>query len=157
MLCFVFVSELPFSRRHGMAGPQAGILIREEAPVAVRVKLFDVLSSLTLPSFGDNFDSARLRSLVCQVLNIQPNLEQWPWGIWNETEKLIYECEWFHFYEIVEELYRRLRKEDGLGTALVRVPQKGVLFATAMNEAFVRQGIAWQLVDGRVVLRGDEA
>jgi AbiJ-like protein len=149
------MGEAPFSRRHGLSGPPPGTLIREDAPNSVRTKLLDVLVSLKLNSLGHDFGGVKLRDLVCQVVNVQPKLENSGGDLaFVEAKQLIYECEWFHFYDIVEELSRLLRKEDGQG----RLPPKNVLFADAMNEGFVKWGIGWLLdYNGDVVTRGDEA
>jgi hypothetical protein len=151
------MNEPPFSRRHGLAAPAAGTLLHEIAPSGLRTTLFEVLSTMSLNSFGGDFDGVRLRNLFCKVMNIRPNLENSDGLLaFREAEQLIYECEWYQFYEIVEELYRLLRREDGLGTGLVRAPQRGVLFANTMNEELVRLGIGWRLADGKVFSRGNE-
>jgi len=152
------MSEVPFSRRHGLSGPPAGSLIRDDAPNSVRTKLVDLLSSLQLNSFGEDFDGVRLRNLCCEVLNVRP-----PSGAlrgyvaFNDAQQLIYECEWFHFYGIVEELSQLLRNEDRRAAQFARAPQKDARFADSMNDAFVKWGVGWQLVDGKIVTRGGEA
>jgi hypothetical protein len=145
------MSEVPFSRRHGLFGPRVGTLIHDDAPNSVRTKLVEFLSSLNLSNLGADFNGVKLHSLFCQVTGDIPlGLENWGNGhlAFGEAKQLIYKCKWFHFYEIVEELAQLLRKRD---------PRHGTLFAIEMNETFTTRGIGWQLVDAKVVTRGDEA
>jgi hypothetical protein len=154
------MSEMPFGQRHGLCGPPVGTLVREDAPNGLRTKLVEVLTSMSPSSLGHDFDGVKLRDLFRQVMNIRPpaNISNLLDGYdaFEEAKRLLYDCEWFQFYEIVEELSQLLRKEDRPDTRFARVPQRGVVFAEAVNEAFVRWNIGWQLVDGRVILRGND-
>lgn len=151
------MSQTPFGQRHGLSGPPVGTLVREDVPNGLRTKLIEVLKAMKLTSFGFDFDGIKLRSLFHQVMNSRPpdrsDLLDNGYNAFRETQQLIYDCEWFQFYEIVEELAQLLRKEDGRG----RVPPCGGRFADTMNEAFARWSVGWQLVDGKVIIRGDEA
>src|ERR1035441_9039367 len=117
------MSEVPFSRRHGLFGPRVGTLIHDDAPNSVRTKLVEFLSSLNLSNLGADFNGVKLHSLFCQVTGDIPlGLENWGNGhlAFGEAKQLIYKCKWFHFYEIVEGLAQRRRKRD---------PRHGTLFA----------------------------
>ena len=151
------MSDIPFSQRHGLTGPPVGTLVRGDAPVGLRTKLIEVLTSMKLNSLGSDFDGIKLRSLFLQVMNRRPTVDLSSllngYNAFEESKQLLYECEWFQFYEIVEELSQLLRKED----ARARVPPSAGRFADTMNEAFARWSIGWQLVGGKVIIRGDDA
>ena len=135
------MSEAPFSRRHGLSGPREGTVIRDAVPNGLRTRFLDVLRSLKLAGLG----GVVLHNLFCQVTDDIPENSIDGSLAFDEAARLIYKCPWFQFYEIVEELSGLFQKDEA------------VAFAKAMNEAFVRWGIGWQLVNGEVVIRGDEA
>ena len=125
-------------------------MVREEAPNGVRTRFCEVVASLR------DFNDQELRNLVCRVTDVPPDFGSLLYfDIWPEAQRIIYACEWFHFYEIVEEVSQLFRRKDGVGTALVRIAQQGEILAKAMNEILANRGIGWQLVEGCIVFRGD--
>ena len=61
---------------------------------------------------------------------------------------LVHDCEWYRVYDIVEGIHASL---DAFGDGQAQV------FESEVNQLFVEEGIGWQLVDGEVRLRSDEA
>jgi len=64
----------------------------------------------------------------------------------------MHQCDWFKVYDIIEALHERFVKNDRENSQ-----QEAVQFAQAINSFLVEEGIGWQLLDGQVVNRGDEA
>ncbi|MGO9262506.1 MAG: hypothetical protein ACLQU1_40420 [Bryobacteraceae bacterium] len=86
------MSEEPFSRRHGLSGQPDGTLIRDEAPNSVRTKFIEFLSSLNLGVL--RLDGVMLRNLFCEVIDAQPNLENWNGHLaFEEAKQLVYKCQ----------------------------------------------------------------
>jgi hypothetical protein len=138
--------EQPFSKRNRYASGAKEITIREDAPDNLRYAVLQMAIDLDRPP-------SALRAILCRVLRVPPNannLNQYPnvWGdpnIWEEVQALMYGCDWFKVYDIIEALHARFGETDA------------AQFAEALNEFFVEEGIGWQLVDGKIVTRGTEA
>jgi hypothetical protein len=134
-----------FSKRHGYAKPAAEITVREDAPESIRVVAFNKAASLGLSGHT-------LRDIVCDALRKRPDPDNWSEGnVWREAEYLFYECDWFRVYDIIEEFYASLLKRDER-----QFEKNAPAFEKALNDAFVEEGIGWQLVKGQIVARGDE-
>ena len=95
-----------------------------------------------------------LRDVVCRVLRTPPDAGNWSEypNIWGEVEGLVYRCDWFKVYDIIEALHAKMAKND-FSRGQTDAPQ----FAEALNEFFIEEGIGWQLVAGHIVTRGTEA
>jgi hypothetical protein len=138
----------PFSKRHGFRGGPKEITVREDAPPNLRYFVLQTAVDLGWrPSF--------LRRVLCRVLRAWPdengNWSEYP-NIWGEVQELMYRCDWFEVYDIIEELYSRFAGSDERsGEDNARV------FADAINDFFVEEGIGWQLVNGQILTRGSEA
>ena len=61
-----------------------------------------------------------------------------------EVKGELLRCEWFEVYDIIEEIPDAIT--DGAPTE----------FEDELNKYFIRKGIGWQLIDGRVEVRGPE-
>jgi hypothetical protein len=143
----------PFSKRHGFSGGPKEITVREDAPQNLRYFVLQTAADLGWrPSF--------LRQVLCRVLRVppDPNSEkEYPnaWGdpnVWEEVQALIYGCDWYKVYDIIEEIYRRFAASDeNSGEENARV------FAEEVNHFFAEEGIGWQLVNGQILTRGTEA
>lgn len=134
-----------FSQRHGYSGHAKEITVREDAPESIRVVAFNTAASLGLGGHS-------LRDIVCEALRKRPDPDNWSEGnVWREAEYEFYECDWFKVYDIIEALYATLLKRDE------RLFEKNAPgFEKELNDAFVEEGIGWQLVKGQIVARGDE-
>ncbi len=141
------LQQQPFSSRHRYSGQAKEITIREDAPADLR---FFVLEAARDLEFGPN----ALRQVLCRVLRRRPNEDNWSEypNIWHEVQQLMYECEWFRVYDIIESLYASIAQRDYQHGAEA-APQ----FEVAINSFFVEEGIGWQLTTGQIVTRGDEA
>ncbi len=97
------------------------------------------------------FSPKPLRRLVCQVLFVAPNRNNWSESpnIEDEVSELLGDCEWYKIYDIIESIYNDLSNR-GLG-------DKAEKFSCNINKFFLQNGIGWQLVDGQVISRGPEA
>lgn len=135
-----------FSRRNRLA--EAGeITIREGAPEGLRFAVLEAAREI-------GWSPSRLRDIVCKVLRVAPNSSNWSEypNVWNEVQDLVQNCAWYKVYDIIESIHRRMVENDAsrYGTDAER-------FAAEMNAIFVEDGIGWQLVEGQIVTRGDEA
>ncbi len=69
----------------------------------------------------------------------------------------MYGCEWFKVYDIIEALHARMEKyEEEQHRQHYRQSDNAVKFAQALNDYFIEEGIGWQLVNGKIVMRGEE-
>jgi AbiJ N-terminal domain 4 len=64
-------------------------------------------------------------------------------------------CPWYRVYELIEELLERLEFHE----AELADPEENARYAplqAELNKYFEHAGIGWQLVDGKVITRGEE-
>lgn len=135
----------PFSRRYGYRTPP-NITIREDAPENLRHFVLDA-------ALQAGHSSSSIREEACSVLHVRPNPNNWSdSNVWGEAQDLVYGCEWFKFYDIVEALYRHIPNRTAESFE-GRVAQ----FRDALNEFFIDEGIGWQMQDGQIVVRGTDA
>lgn len=132
-----------FSERHGYEPSERPITVRQDAPHELRGVLVDF-------AYEAGLDPHRMRSIVCRVLMTREDPSNWtPFpNVDNEVRHLVDGCEWYEVYDIIEATYDSLASREAAGAEP---------FATTVNTYFERKGIGWQLVDGRVELRGPEA
>lgn len=137
--------QQPFSKRNRYSQAKE-ITIREGAPESLRYFILETARGF---GFGPSF----LRTVVCLTLRVPPNRYNWTPDpdIWDEVQDLTYRCDWFKVYDIIEQLYQSIAKEDSEYGR-----DDATLFGEALNEFFVAEGIGWQLIDGQIVSRGNE-
>lgn len=136
----------PFSKRNRLTRPK-DISIREEAPESLRFFILDTMQKL-------GWEPSGLRSLICRVLRTRPdpgNWSEYP-NIFGEVQDLMYGCDWFKVYDIIEAFHASLAEDDENSGE-----ENAVVFANAINEFFSEEGIGWQLVEGQIITRGTEA
>jgi hypothetical protein len=134
-----------FSQRHGFSKPASEITVREDAPESMRVVALETAHALGLSEYG-------MRQIVCRILRTRPDPGNWSTGnIWSEVQDLVYSAEWFRVYDIIEAFDAPLGELDPHGFF-----KKRHAFQEALNTAFIEEGIGWQLVNGKIVARGDE-
>jgi len=94
------------------------------------------------------FEYHEIQKVICKVLQVWPQSGP-PYF---DCKKHIQECDWFSIYDIIEGLYKFLYEKTvrNFSGATFR-------FTEEINKAFVEQDISWQLVNGKIVMRGDEA
>ena len=142
------MSTESFSRRNRYRGPAKEITVREDAPEGLRQAVLDTLRN----KFG--WAPSALRDAICGVLRVRPDTGNWSEypNIWDEVQNLMYGCEWFKVYDIIEALLAQLAANDRQ-----RGSEDAQHFADEINAVFIEDGIGWQLVDGQIVTRGPEA
>jgi hypothetical protein len=141
----------PFSKRYGYRPAPKEITVREGAPESLR---HFVLNKALELGFSPN----GLRSAICDILHVRPDRNNWSASnVWSEVEYLVYECEWFAFYDFMEFLYAYLRGTHIDGhPAIGEMVERAQQYQDAVNEFFVDEGIGWQMVEGQIVVRGTE-
>ena len=136
-----------FSRRNQYACRAKEITIREGAPEGLRFSVLEIARDL---GWGPN----SLRPIICRVLRVPPdpgNWSEYP-NVWGEVQELMYGCEWFKVFDIIEALHEWFAKNDA-----EQGENDAPSFADEINAYLVEEGIGWQLVDGQIVTRGTEA
>ncbi len=141
-----------FTERHGFARGEPEIIVRHDAPD-------DLRGVIPVIATQCGYTPTTLRLVVCRALLKKPLLNK-NWSdpnVLSEVNELLDGCEWVDVYEVIEEIYR------DLGTQTMRV-SAGIFgvdgpdqFTRQINRFFYREGIGWQLVDGRIEVRGSEA
>jgi AbiJ N-terminal domain 4 len=143
-------SPEPFSRRHGFRPPDPPITIWDDAPEDFR----HVVLSIAHDKCG--MKPSPLRELVCGVLRKRPDPSNWSEypNVWDEVEGLVYRCEWYKVYDIVEAIRADLsRANPGY---LNRPSAEVVTFEHEINTVCRELGIGWQIKDGLIQARGDD-
>ncbi|KLD72221.1 AbiJ-NTD4 domain-containing protein [Xanthomonas pisi] len=127
-----------FSTRHVLSRPDAEITIRQDAPSEVR-------DALTTIAYRYEFRPSALCEVLCGIRYRAPDEANWSEfpNIDEEVRGLLAECEWFEVYDFVEAIASRH-------------PGASVSFADEVNRYFRVAGVGWQLVDGRLEMRGAE-
>jgi hypothetical protein len=76
-----------------------------------------------------------------------PNIDE-------EVRDILDQCDWFEVYDIIEAIAAGLKESDDryFGNRDDRLE----VFTSRINRAFSKHGIGWQLIDGRVEVRGEE-
>jgi hypothetical protein len=144
-------SNRPFSQRLGYSAEHKEITVREGVPEKLRYWVLETVRGL-------DWNASQVRDVMCRaLLDVPDRNAPNDYIIWEECRWRVSACEWFKVYDIIEAFHSQLRKDDlehGLGgSAEASAPQ----FAEAINRFLVENGIGWQLLDGAVVSRGDEA
>src|SRR5487761_585668 len=100
-------SSQPFSKRQGYTGQPKEITTREEAPENLRYFVLEAAREL-------DWAPSSLREILCRVLGEVPDSNNWSEfpNVWDEVQRLIYGCEWFKVYDIIEALHTRFSKHD---------------------------------------------
>jgi len=138
------MNDEPFSRRHGFRQTNmAEISIRQDAPYELR-------GILTELAYSCGFRPELLRSLVCRVLLKRPDPNNWSEypNIDHEVRELLDDCAWYRIYDIIEALCQRM-SDAPFSSNLDE-------FQTELNTYFFENGIGWQLIEGRIEVRGPE-
>lgn len=150
----------PFSRRQGYSRAKE-IVYRDDLPVELRFPIFNILRNYTRSDF--------LWQRFQKLFNPY-GTDDWPRAstpipIAKEEDdpqliaakRVIVSCPWFQVYDIIEDIFDKLRFHD---TELRTDPEEeelAVPFQRDINDYFLHAGIGWQLVNGEIVTRGDEA
>lgn len=137
-----------FSQRYGYTGHNTDIKVWEDAPEDLRFVLLDIVREVARTYLPGEYPESGIRDAIAHRIGKKPDSSIWYYkDVWAEVEKRVYGCEWFRVYDIMEALYVYFGRFADQG---------GLYFQRRINEAFIDQGIGWQLLDGRVIVRGDE-
>lgn len=128
-----------FSRRHGFHPKEKEIKIRQDAPYDLRGVIVDI-------AYGSGFSPKILRPVVCRALRKRPDPNNWSEypNIDEEIRHLLDDCEWYKVYDVIEEICRSA------------YPVQAEKFEREINSYLREEGIGWQLVSGRIEVRGEE-
>jgi hypothetical protein len=132
-----------FSERHGYTPPEAEITVRYDAPHWLRSLIIRV-------AYDSKLSPSDVREILCNMLLEEPDSNNWSEfpNIDNEAHGLLSGAEWFQVYDFVEIIARRFQPK-----ALKPQLQD---FTKKLNDAFRRKGVGWQMVDGKLEIRGPE-
>jgi len=147
------VGHQRFSKRHGFAPDAPEITIRQDAPHDLRGLVMDF-------AYLSDLRPHDLRAIVCEVLMRRPDDNNWSGfpNVDGEVRELLDDCEWYEVYDVIEAIFRALRRGDE-DPFTVRRPtdRPDQRFADRVNAFFVKRGVGYQLVDGQIEVRGPEA
>jgi hypothetical protein len=138
-----------FSKRHGFQPKENEITVRQDAPYELRGVVIDI-------AYEAGFRPKTLRPVICGALRKradQNNWSEYP-NIDDEIHMLLDECEWYQVYDVIEHIYHSASQSvrfgiDGIGILKDR-------FEREINSYFKTEGIGWQLIKGKVEVRGAE-
>lgn len=129
-----------FSERYGYSRIPADHFVYDDAPEQLREYIKKVIyEDMNLkPSF--------LRRVICRTLLVRENESNWSEypNIDYEVSNHLHTMEWYKVYDVIENLAKVLDSQYGEFEALI-------------NDGFRKLGIGWQLKDGIIQTRGDEA
>lgn len=127
-----------FSRREKLQSEIAEITIIDEAPYELRNYL-----SLLINNMG--LGLKEIRKIICLVVQEAENPNNWGENDYmrEEVRLLIENCEWYHVYDVIEAIYKKLS------------PEKKQIFADEINRYFEKSGIGWKLEGGKILSRGN--
>ncbi len=134
-----------FSERYGHGDTAKDIVVRQDAPQELR----EAVVAIGYETCKD--DPKWMRGVVCRALRKLPNPGNWSINaIQEEIYDEIHYCEWYQVYDIIEAIEKEARE-------VVSPQDRPTQFATELNRYFVNHGIGWQLRDGEIYARGDDA
>jgi hypothetical protein len=123
-----------------------------ETPEVVRWHCLEVAKEL-------GFEPARLRRFVAQRTGVVPeNNHGSDSALWAQVTSAVKSCQWFHVYDIIEDIYKWLEKDDEENLRVGGLGDEPLAhrYTEALNELFLNHNIGWQLVNGQIVTRGNE-
>lgn len=139
-----------FSRRQGFEPTDRDIRVRHTAPQDFREAVVQI-------AYEAGVSPHDLRSIICQVLRKRPDPSNWSGlNVAGEVDGLISSCEWYEVYDIIEALWDELPgADDARWEEDYKETARGY-FTREMNLYFRKEGIGWQLIDGKIEIRGPE-
>lgn len=123
--------------------------MRNDAPERLREAVVTIAYCACL-------EPSDVRSIVCQVLLRAADRNNWsnfP-NIDVEVRDNLRDCLWFDVYDVVEGIAGYLQQHPRQTSDH---KQASAVFDEQLNRFFRREGIGWQLVQGRLEMRGTEA
>ncbi len=141
-----------FSTRHGLDAPEPEITVTHDAPHELRGVLVDL-------AYEAGLNPHSMRSVVCRTLRVREDENNWSAypNVDGEVRQHVDRCQWNEVYDITEQVYRALVRAASQPAIRQEGEAQPDRFADELNKYFRRRGIGWQLVEGRVLVRGAEA
>jgi hypothetical protein len=139
------MSQSQFSKRHGYRKLEpTEITVREDAPHELRGVLIQL-------AYECGFRPKTLRPLVCKVLRIRPDDDNWSEypNIDAEVRNAVDECAWYRVYDIIEAIASKMQETP--------LSYDGTKFEAELNEYFIERGIGWKIDSAVLSVRGPEA
>lgn len=139
-----------FSERHGLSPDLVPITTREDAPPDLRGMIVEF-------AYQAELRPSDLRTMVCRALMVPPNPSNWSEfpNIDSEVRSDLQSCNWYEVYDVIEAIYDGLKASDRYKRPIGQ-ESPSEEFSRLLNQLFIRKGIGWQLVDGRIEVRGPE-
>jgi AbiJ N-terminal domain 4 len=125
-----------------------GFVVSNEIPITqVHEASYELRGVFKNICYACGLGPKSLRSLVCNVLMKRENEGNWTEypNIDQEVGQLLDECDWYRFYDLVEEVARKFKTSTS---------EKAKLFEPKINEYFISNGIGWKIVSGVLEARG---
>lgn len=135
-----------FSQRMGYEPDDTEITIRDDAP-------YDLRGVIVNEAYDAGMTPGSLRPIVCRVLQTRADNNNWTEypNIDREIRDHFDDCPWYKVYDVVEAIHRSLISRDQSG-----YEERPAQFCSRINSFFRQNGIGWQLVNGRIEIRGEE-
>jgi hypothetical protein len=139
-----------FSQRHGYEPPEVEITVRHDAPDWLRELVVDI-------AYEAKFKPSDLRSFLCRLMLETADRNNWSEfpNIDVEVRNLLSVAPWFYVYDLMEWLYSQ-RRSSGTEAWDVQSDSAANEFASTLNRALRQKGVGWQLIDGKIQVRGPE-
>jgi AbiJ N-terminal domain 4 len=148
-----------FSRRQGYVRPKE-IRFTEELPEHLRIPIYDILThnlntTFLLERAEKLFNPYGIGSVPTHTGAVPVAKEE------DDADTIAFKrvflgCEWFQVYDIVEDAFAQLRFYEDELSPPDEEPRTYQL-QQDINGYFSHAGIGWRMVDGKIVIRGNEA
>ncbi|MGY5586221.1 AbiJ-NTD4 domain-containing protein [Vibrio cincinnatiensis] len=134
-----------FSKRYGYnTASEVDITVREDAPESMRHFLVQF-------AYDYGFKPSKLRDLVCRVLRVRPDENNWSEfpNIDVEVKDLVDNCKWYWVYDIYERIFE-IMEFNSYDYDYIEVESE-------VNDFLIENGIGWKVSEGKFVFRGPES
>lgn len=139
-----------FSERHRFRTPDPEITITHSAPQWVGERVLELAYSYTI-------SSSRIRDWLCDCLVEIPDRYLDPMEMDQEVERLLMSANWYFTYDLAEWVYDAIRQiNNNRGHSRNYVAKKAEEYGEALNRFFRAKGVGWQMIAGKLEVRGSQ-
>lgn len=118
----------------------------------------DLRYALTVIAKDDcNMGARWTRDAICSILRIEPDNNWSEEPLMAEARHSINECYWYKVYDVAEGIYQRLAASDTSQGRSRNPPRAAETFQTKFNETMAEKGIGWEMMGGKLQIRGEPA